>query len=220
AGANSGGLPDWAAWRLARLEEDRFVSEALAYEVIGRFEHKGTKAVRLESAVAKLLCSELLLRIIDTAEEVHGLEGQAQEHLVEKRRRDARVLTIYEGTNEIQRFFILRDVGNELAARWPATAAPKGAGPEAQALEEVKAGLRQRVQAAVAVFGAQLSGNPNLQVNCFLLSEAVAWLCAAGSTLGRVTFLERLPPGGDVADVPARIAIGRRAFARCLGEIR
>ena len=38
-----------SSWRLRRLEEDRFVSEALAYEVIGRFEHKGTPAVRLES---------------------------------------------------------------------------------------------------------------------------------------------------------------------------
>src|SRR5262249_28421330 len=138
------------------------------------------------------------------------------------RKRDARVLTIYEGTNEIQRFFILRDVGNELAARWPALESAPGDSPGAKyhELEQAKAELRQRVQAAVAVFGAQLSGNPNLQANCFLLSEAVAWLCAAGSTLGRVTFLERLPPKGDVPDAPARIAVGRRAFARCLGEIR
>jgi electron transfer flavoprotein-quinone oxidoreductase len=215
-----GRVPDWAAWRLARLQEDRFVAEAVAYEVIGKFEHKGTKSVRLESAVSKMLVSELLHRIIETAEEVHGLEGQTERHLVEKRKRDARVLTIYEGTNEIQRFFILRDVGGDLSARWPAPEPASAPGPEARALEEAKAEVRQRVLAAVGVFGAQLSGNPNLQANCFLLSEAVGWLGAAVSTLGRVTFLERLPEGAEVADAAARRAVGRRAFARCLGEVR
>ncbi len=213
-------VPDWAAWRLARLEEDRFISEAVAYEVIGRFEHGGTRAVRLESAVSKMLVSELLHRIIETAEDVHGLEGQTELHLVEKRKRDARVLTIYEGTNEIQRFFILRDVGGDLAARWPAPEPRAAPTPEARALEEAKAEVRQRVLAAVETFGGQLSGNPNLQANCFLLSEAVGWLGAAASTLGRVTFLERLPENSAVPDAAARAAVGRRGFARCLGEIR
>jgi electron transfer flavoprotein-quinone oxidoreductase len=219
--AGSGGrVPDWAAWKLARLEEDRFVSEAVAHEVIGKFEHKGTKSIRLESAVSKMLVSELLHRIIETAEDVHGLEGQTERHLVEKRKRDARVLTIYEGTNEIQRFFILRDVAGDLAGRWPAPDPAAAPGSEARALEEAKGEVRQRVLAAVEAFGAQLAGNPNLQANCFLLSEAVGWLGAAASTLGRVTFLDRLPAGSAVADAGARATVGRRALARCLGEIR
>src|SRR5262249_19364314 len=61
---------------------------------------------------------------------------------------------------------------------------------------------------------------PNLQANCFLLSEAVAWVAAAGSTLGRLAFLERLPEGDGVADRAARLDVGRLAFARCLGEVR
>src|SRR5262249_24191446 len=104
--ARHGDVPEWAAWRLLRMEADRFTAEALAFDVIGRFEHPQTKSVRLESAVSKMLVSELLHRIIEYAEEIHGLAGQTQFHLVEKRKRDARVLTIYEGTNEIQRFFI------------------------------------------------------------------------------------------------------------------
>src|SRR6202011_3748051 len=73
-------------------------------------EHPQTKSVRLESAIAKALVSESLHRIIELAEEVHGLAGQTQLHLVEKRKRDARVLNIYEGTNEVQRFFLLKDL--------------------------------------------------------------------------------------------------------------
>src|SRR5262249_6502237 len=38
AKATWGTVPEWAAWRLGRMEEERFISEALAHEVIGRFE--------------------------------------------------------------------------------------------------------------------------------------------------------------------------------------
>src|SRR5262249_27181491 len=101
-----GEVPDWAAWRLERMEEIRFVAESLGFDVIGKFEHPKTKSVRLESAVAKMLNCELLHRLIEWAEDVHGLAGQTQLHLVEKRKRDARILNIYEGTNEIQRSLI------------------------------------------------------------------------------------------------------------------
>ena len=40
-----GEVPDWVAWRLERMEEERFTAEALALEVIGRFEHPQTKSV-------------------------------------------------------------------------------------------------------------------------------------------------------------------------------
>src|SRR5207302_4627470 len=42
-----GDIPDWVAWRLERMEEDRFTAEALAFEVVGRFEHPETKSVRM-----------------------------------------------------------------------------------------------------------------------------------------------------------------------------
>ncbi|MCI0463152.1 MAG: acyl-CoA dehydrogenase family protein, partial [Gemmataceae bacterium] len=220
-------LPGWATWRLEQLEEDRFIAEALAHEVIGRFEHKRTKSVRLDSAVAKMLVSELWHRMIETAEEIHGLAGQTQLHLVEKRKRDARVLNIYEGTNEIQRFFILRDLVGELAPRRAAASPCAAAGREAREVEELKAALWQRVQAALDLFGAQLAQNPNLQANCFLLAEAAAWIGGASATLGRLTFLERLaqsPPestgGLEAHDLAARIDTGRRALARCAAEIR
>src|SRR5260221_8773779 len=62
--------------RIERMEEERFAAESVAYEIIGRFEHKQTKAVPMESAIAKMLASELLHSVIELAEDIHGLEGQ------------------------------------------------------------------------------------------------------------------------------------------------
>jgi alkylation response protein AidB-like acyl-CoA dehydrogenase/flavin-dependent dehydrogenase/ferredoxin-like protein FixX len=201
------------AWRLRELQELRFIAEAVAFEVVGRAEHKQTKSYRLEGSIAKMLVSELYLSAIRLAEEVTGLAGQTHDFLVEKRKRDARVLTIYEGTNEIQRFFILRDLVNEVAPRWAeaAKAAVAGSGLVGE-LEALKEGLKQRTQAALAVFGPQLALNPNLQPSGFLLAETVAWVKAADSVLGRLAWLARRPNTSDAVEV------GRRAFSRCVRE--
>src|SRR5262249_17848191 len=145
--AHYGQIPDWVARRLECMEEDRFTAEALAHEVIGRFEHPQTRSVRMESAIAKLLVSELLHQVIERAEDIYGLAGQTELHLVEKRKRDGRILTIYEGTNEVQRFFILKDLATELAPRWSGAGAklPEYLGREALELEALKAEFRQRL---------------------------------------------------------------------------
>ncbi len=217
-----GTIPDWVEWRLERMAEDCFTAEALAHDVIGRFEHPGTKSVRLESATAKMLVSELLHRVIETAEEVHGLAGQTTRHLVEKRKRDARILNIYEGTNEVQRFTILKDLVAEVAPRWrkAGTPTPRHRAREVLELEALKAGVRQRIDAALELFGQDLWLNPNLQANCFLLAELAAWLAAAESTLGRLAWLARQEPADETADPSPAVVLGRRALARCFTEVR
>ncbi len=218
---NTGEIPEWIRWRLQRMEEIRYTSEALAYEVAGRFEHPQTKSVRIESAIAKLLISELLHQVIELAEDIHGLDGQTQRHLVEKRKRDARVLTIYEGTNEIQRFFILRDLASEVAPRWKdAPTVSKQMHQDAIHLEWLKGELRQRVQSALAVFGASLAQNPNLQANCFILADAAAWLKAADSTLGRNAWLARRSLSDEDGEASPQSELGRSALARCFWEVR
>jgi alkylation response protein AidB-like acyl-CoA dehydrogenase/flavin-dependent dehydrogenase/electron transfer flavoprotein alpha/beta subunit/ferredoxin-like protein FixX len=232
-----GGIPAWVHWRILRMEEARFTAEALANEVIGRFEHLQTQSVRMESAIAKMLVSEALHTVIELAEEIHGLVGQTQLHLVEKRKRDARVLNIYEGTNEVQRFSILKDLVTEVAPRWAkaAATAPAHVSREVLELETLKATTKQRLLAAVAIFGQGLWQNPNLQANCFLLAEAAAWLKAADSTLGRLAWLSRRELGATDIDVDAdqetddraqptdlapNLAMARRALAHCFFEIR
>ena len=58
----------------------------------------------------KLFGTEGLHRMLHFLEPVYGIDGQTQRYRIEKDRRDARVMTIYEGTNEIQRFLLLKDV--------------------------------------------------------------------------------------------------------------
>jgi alkylation response protein AidB-like acyl-CoA dehydrogenase len=63
-----------------------------------------------ESAIVKLLSSECLDRAVDRAVQIHGGMGYSRDYAVERWYRDARVNRIYEGTNEIQRMVIARDV--------------------------------------------------------------------------------------------------------------
>lgn len=62
------------------------------------------------SAKAKLFASEASNRIAYRAVQVHGGSGYVREFRVEQLARDARVTTIYEGTSEIQRIVIARDL--------------------------------------------------------------------------------------------------------------
>lgn len=224
-----GEVPDWVAWRVHRMEEIRFIAESLGFDVIGRFEHPQTKSVRMESAIGKMLNCELLHRLIEWAEDIHGLEGQTQRHVIEKRKRDARILNIYEGTNEIQRSLLLKDLVAEVAPRWSNAEQPalKHVGREALELEKLKADFRERVDAARTLFGNDLWQNPNLQANCFLLAEGAAWLKAADSTLGRMAWLNRRelealdqsgePPSTEWTELLQR---GHGALLRCHVEVR
>ena len=63
-----------------------------------------------EASMAKLLASEMCVNVASKAIQVHGGIGYFQETGVERIFRDARVTTIYEGTSEIQRLVIARQV--------------------------------------------------------------------------------------------------------------
>lgn len=63
-----------------------------------------------EASMAKLYASEAATRIADRAVQVHGGYGFVNEFRVEQLYRDARITRIYEGTSEIQRHVIAREV--------------------------------------------------------------------------------------------------------------
>jgi hypothetical protein len=63
-----------------------------------------------ESSMAKLFASEACNRVVDRAVQIHGGYGYIDEFPVERHFRDARVTTIYEGTSEIQRVVIAREI--------------------------------------------------------------------------------------------------------------
>lgn len=63
-----------------------------------------------ESAMAKLYCSEIAKEVSDEAVQIHGGYGLMKDYAVERFYRDQRLLQIGEGTSEIQRMVIARNV--------------------------------------------------------------------------------------------------------------
>ena len=64
----------------------------------------------LEAATAKLFASESAVWVCDRAVQIFGGYGYSREYVVERLYRDVRVTTIYEGTSEIQRIVIARQL--------------------------------------------------------------------------------------------------------------
>jgi alkylation response protein AidB-like acyl-CoA dehydrogenase len=63
----------------------------------------GEKRFAKESAMSKLFCSDVAMRVAVDAVQVMGGYGYMREYPMEKRMRDAKITQIYEGTNQIQR---------------------------------------------------------------------------------------------------------------------
>ena len=95
-------------WMLADSATEIFAMESLVYRTAWMCDQH--ESFSRESAMTKLFCSEALDRIVDRAVQIHGGMGYSAEYPVEKLYRDARVTRIYEGTSEIQRIVIARDV--------------------------------------------------------------------------------------------------------------
>lgn len=74
-----------------------------------RLEDEGKPFMR-EAAMAKLFASEAAQRITNNAVQIHGGYGYTKDYPVERMFRDARLCAIGEGTSEIQRIVIARDI--------------------------------------------------------------------------------------------------------------
>jgi alkylation response protein AidB-like acyl-CoA dehydrogenase len=66
--------------------------------------------VNKESSMAKLYSSEVAVRVANEAVQIHGGYGFIKDYPVEKFYRDAKLCTIGEGTSEIQRMVIARQL--------------------------------------------------------------------------------------------------------------
>jgi butyryl-CoA dehydrogenase len=63
-----------------------------------------------EASMAKLFASEMVNRVAYEALQIHGGYGYMKEYKIERLYRDARVTSIYEGTSEVQRIVVAREV--------------------------------------------------------------------------------------------------------------
>ncbi len=94
--------------KLARLSMEIEAARLLTYRAAWR--RQQGLSVRLEAAQAKLYASELAVRAAEEAVQIFGGYGYIKDYPVEKYYRDAKLLTIGEGTSEIQRIVIARQL--------------------------------------------------------------------------------------------------------------
>jgi alkylation response protein AidB-like acyl-CoA dehydrogenase len=93
---------------LAEMTSLIYAMESMVYRTAAKYD-KG-ESVSREAAIVKLFCSEALDKIVDYAVQIHGGMGYSRELPIERMYRDARINRIFEGTNEIQKGIIARDI--------------------------------------------------------------------------------------------------------------
>jgi alkylation response protein AidB-like acyl-CoA dehydrogenase len=96
-------------WMLADMQTEIEAARSLMWQA-AYLRDTGSSRVGAYAARAKLYASEMVNRVAYKAVQIHGSMGYSRESDVERMYRDARVLSIYEGTSEIQRMIIARDL--------------------------------------------------------------------------------------------------------------
>lgn len=96
------------SFKLADMATDIEASELLLHKAASE-KNKGRKMTKL-SAMCKMFASEACVRIANEAVQIHGGYGYTKDFPVEKFYRDAKLCTIGEGTTEIQKVVIARNI--------------------------------------------------------------------------------------------------------------
>ncbi|HMD30641.1 MAG TPA: acyl-CoA dehydrogenase family protein [Candidatus Acidoferrales bacterium] len=111
-------------WMLADMQTEIEAARMLTYHAAWQQDQGRARGLSLQEARtgphasrAKLYASEMANRVVYKAVQIHGSMGYSREMDVERMYRDARVLTIYEGTSEVQRTVIARDLLTGSGAR-------------------------------------------------------------------------------------------------------
>ena len=95
-------------WMLADMATELYAMKTMVYDAAWRLDQGDRNRVR--AGMVKLFCTETIGRIADRAVQILGGMGYMEEGPVEAIYREVRGLRIYEGTSEIQRLIISRDV--------------------------------------------------------------------------------------------------------------
>ena len=96
---------------LADMATEIFAARQMLYHTASLRDQGRT--VTREASMVKLFCTEMASRIADKAIQIHGGMGYMKEFPVEMFYRDVRLYRIYEGTSEIQRLIIAKDLLKE-----------------------------------------------------------------------------------------------------------
>ena len=96
------------SFKLADMATEIEASELLAHKAA--FLKNGGRKTTLSSAMAKMYASEMCVRVANEAVQIHGGYGYTKDFPVEKFYRDAKLCTIGEGTTEIQKVVIAKNI--------------------------------------------------------------------------------------------------------------
>jgi alkylation response protein AidB-like acyl-CoA dehydrogenase len=99
-------------WMLADMATEIESARALLYKAAAMID-SGVPGVGKLSAMAKLKCSDVAMRVTTDAVQLFGGYGYMKDYPIEKYMRDAKITQIYEGTNQIQRLVISRELLKE-----------------------------------------------------------------------------------------------------------
>jgi acyl-CoA dehydrogenase len=100
-----------AQFSLADMATEIFAARQMLYDT-ARLRDTG-KNVTHEASMVKLFCTEMASRIADRAMDIFGDEGYLAKSQIEMYLRDVRLYRIFEGTSEIQRMVIARNLLRE-----------------------------------------------------------------------------------------------------------
>jgi len=95
-------------WKLADMATEIEAGRLLAYQAASLADRG--RGVTREGAMAKLYAGEVAVRVANEAVQIHGGYGFIKDYPVEKYYRDVKLCTIGEGTSEIQRMVIAREL--------------------------------------------------------------------------------------------------------------
>jgi alkylation response protein AidB-like acyl-CoA dehydrogenase len=102
---------------LADMATEVEAARALLYASARMIDAGTEKRTSKESAMAKLFCSEVAMKVTTNAVQIFGGYGYSREYPVEKMMRDAKITTLYEGTSQIQKNEIALNLIKESATK-------------------------------------------------------------------------------------------------------
>ncbi|HEX7372789.1 MAG TPA: acyl-CoA dehydrogenase family protein [Thermodesulfobacteriota bacterium] len=95
-------------WMLADMAISIYTARQIVYHTAWCRDQK--QKVTQQAAMVKVYCTEMVNRVVDSALQIHGGMGYMKESPIERIYRDMRLTRIYEGTSEVQRMVISREL--------------------------------------------------------------------------------------------------------------
>jgi acyl-CoA dehydrogenase len=95
-------------WMLADMAISIYTARQIVYHAAWCRDQK--QRVTQQAAMVKVYCTEMVNRVVDSALQIHGGMGYMKESPIERIYRDMRLYRIFEGTSEVQRMVIAREL--------------------------------------------------------------------------------------------------------------